>query len=66
MCNSPEPARMISPVSYSSHLSNGSDLANLVNPFCSLGRSAGFLLRTATRNTGDTEYFIYLIGYVSG
>ena len=48
------------------HRTNGSDLDNFLSPSTNLGRSAGFLGLTATLTTGETEYFIDLIGWDSG
>merc|ERR1719387_2921066 len=44
------------------HCTSGSDLDRRLRPSTSLGRSFGFLGCTATRTTGDTEYFIVMIG----
>mmetsp|Transcript_18273 Transcript_18273/g.35907 ORF Transcript_18273/g.35907 Transcript_18273/m.35907 type:complete len:220 (-) Transcript_18273:128-787(-) len=57
-CNSPAPATMCSPDSSVWQRTRGSDLARRLRPSTSLGRSWGFLTSTATRTTGDTEYFI--------
>merc|ERR1719231_1730343 len=52
MCSSPQPAMMCSPDSSMEHCTSGSDLE----------RSFGFLGCTATRTTGETEYFMVTIG----
>lgn len=44
----------------------GSDLASFLIPSTNLGKSAAFFGFTATLTTGDTEYFIDLIGWDSG
>merc|ERR1719352_784730 len=62
MCSSPQPAMMCSPDSSMEHCTSGSDLERRLRPSTSLGRSLGFLGCTATRTTGDTEYFIVTIG----
>merc|ERR1719502_1541584 len=62
MCSSPQPAIMCSPLSSIEHCTSGSDLESRLRPSTSLGRSLGFLGVTATRTTGDTEYFIVTIG----
>lgn len=48
MWSSPEPATVISPVSYFSILIRGSDLESLFRPFSSFCKSAAFLHFTAT------------------
>ena len=60
-CSSPAPAMMCSPVSSIEHWTIGSDLASLLRPSTSLGRSEAILGSTATRTTGETENFIALI-----
>merc|ERR1711935_68317 len=60
-CNSPAPAIMCSPDSSEKIWTIGSDLDRRLRPSTSLGRSAGFLQRTATRTTGETENFICLM-----
>merc|ERR1719460_420272 len=62
MCSSPQPATMCSPDSSVMHCTSGSDLDRRFRPSTSLGRSLGFLGCTATRTTGETEYFIVTIG----
>merc|ERR1719197_1903564 len=62
MCSSPQPAMMCSPLSSIEHCTSGSDLERRLRPSTSLGRSLGFLGCTATRTTGDTEYFMVTIG----
>merc|ERR1719217_384877 len=62
MCSSPQPAMMCSPDYSIEHCTSGSDLDRRLRPSTSLGRSLGFLGCTATRTTGDTEYFIVTIG----
>merc|ERR1719311_962061 len=62
MCSSPQPAMMCSPDSSMEHCTSGSDLDRRLRPSTSLGRSLGFLGCTATRTTGETEYFIVTIG----
>merc|ERR1719163_1294251 len=62
MCSSPQPAMMCSPLSSIEHCKSGSDLDKRLRPSTSLGRSLGFLGCTATRTTGDTEYFMVMIG----
>merc|ERR1719424_489468 len=62
MWSSPQPAMMCSPDSSMEHCTRGSDLERRFRPSTSLGRSLGFLGWTATRTTGDTEYFIVMIG----
>merc|ERR1719310_2613013 len=62
MCSSPQPAMMCSPDSSMEHCTSGSDFARRFKPSTSLGRSLGFLGPTATRTTGDTEYFMVTIG----
>merc|ERR1719160_264232 len=62
MCSSPQPAIMCSPLSSIEHCTSGSDLERRLRPSTSLGRSLGFLGETATRTTGDTEYFIVTMG----
>lgn len=57
---------MFSPVSSRIQTTKGSDLANFLIPSTSFGKSAGFFALTATLTTGDTEYFIDLIGWDSG
>merc|ERR1719316_2655218 len=52
MCSSPQPAMMCSPDSSIEHCTSGSDL----------DRSLGCLAATATRTTGETEYFMVTIG----
>ena len=64
--SSPDPARVISPVSSFSTFSSGSDFDSFVNPLVSLGRSAGLLGLTATLKTGATEYFIDRSGWDTG
>ena len=49
---------MCSPLSSMEHWTMGSDLASLLSPSTSFGRSDGFLASTATRTTGDTLNFI--------
>merc|ERR1719424_299770 len=55
MCSSPQPAMMCSPDSSMEHCTSGSGL----------GRSLGCLAATATRTTGETEYFMVMIGCAS-
>merc|ERR1719313_1462010 len=62
MWSSPQPAMMCSPDSSIEHCTSGSDLERRLRPSTSLGRSFGFLGETATRTTGDTEYFMVTIG----
>merc|ERR1719230_226577 len=62
MWSSPQPAMMCSPDSSIEHCTSGSDLERRLRPSTSLGRSLGFLGVTATRTTGETEYFIVTIG----
>merc|ERR1719310_1373273 len=62
MCSSPQPATMCSPDSSMEHCTSGSDLERRLRPSTSLGRSFGFLGCTATRTTGETEYFMVTIG----
>merc|ERR1719450_83764 len=62
MCNSPQPAMMCSPDSSMEHTTSGSDLERRLRPSTSLGKSFGFFGWTATRTTGDTEYFMVTIG----
>merc|ERR1719379_1874729 len=62
MCSSPQPAMMCSPDSSMEQTTSGSDLERRLRPSTSLGRSFGFLAATATRTTGDTEYFMVTIG----
>merc|ERR1719160_1736008 len=62
MCSSPQPAMICSPDSSMEHCTSGSDLERRLRPSTSFGRSLGFLGETATRTTGDTEYFIVTIG----
>merc|ERR1719502_110988 len=62
MCSSPQPAMMCSPDSSIEHCTSGSDFARRLRPSTSLGRSFGFFGPTATRTTGETEYFIVTIG----
>merc|ERR1719197_1912167 len=62
MWSSPHPAMMCSPLSSIEHCTSGSDLERRLRPSTSLGRSLGFLGCTATRTTGDTEYFMVTIG----
>merc|ERR1719478_706401 len=62
MCSSPQPAMMCSPDSSIEHCTRGSDLERRFRPSTSLGRSLGCLAATATRTTGETEYFIVTIG----
>merc|ERR1719198_2888085 len=62
MCSSPQPAMMCSPDSSIEHCTSGSDLERRLRPSTSLGRSLGFLGVTATRTTGDTEYFMVTMG----
>merc|ERR1719399_1279756 len=62
MCSSPQPAMMCSPDSSMEHCTSGSDLERRLRPSTSLGRSLGFLGCTATRTTGETEYFIVTMG----
>merc|ERR1719163_2219062 len=62
MCSSPQPAMMCSPDSSIEQTTSGSDLERRLRPSTSLGRSLGFLGPTATRTTGETEYFIVTIG----
>merc|ERR1719327_406751 len=65
MWSSPQPATMCSPDSSIEHCTSGSDLERRLRPSTSLGRSFGFLGETATRTTGDTEYFMVTIGWHS-
>merc|ERR1719421_14435 len=65
MCSSPQPAMMCSPDSSMEHCTSGSDLERRLRPSTSLGRSLGFLGVTATRTTGDTEYFMVTMGWHS-
>jgi len=51
-----------SPVYSNEQITNGSDLESFFKPSTSFGKSAGFLGLTATLTTGETEYFIDLIG----
>ena len=60
--SSPAPAMMCSPDSSIEHCTSGSDLLRRLRPSTSLGRSLGFLGCTATRTTGDTEYFMVTMG----
>merc|ERR1719329_943091 len=62
MCSSPQPAMMCSPDSSIEHCTSGSDLDRRLRPSTSLGRSLGCLAATATRTTGETEYFMVTIG----
>merc|ERR1719409_1984112 len=62
MCSSPQPAMMCSPDSSMEHCTSRSDLDRRLRPSTSLGRSLGFLGVTATRTTGETEYFMVMIG----
>merc|ERR1719316_2426605 len=62
MCSSPQPAMMCSPLSSIEHCTSGSDLESRFRPSTSLGRSLGFLGCTATRTTGETEYFMVMMG----
>merc|ERR1719454_2619676 len=62
MWSSPQPAMMCSPDSSIEHCTSGSDLDRRLRPSTSFGRSFGFLGETATRTTGDTEYFMVMIG----
>merc|ERR1719161_3369961 len=62
MCSSPQPAMMCSPDSSIEQTTSGSDLERRLRPSTSLGRSLGFLGVTATRTTGETEYFMVTIG----
>merc|ERR1719217_1583870 len=62
MCSSPQPATMCSPDSSIEHCTSGSDLERRFSPSTSFGKSLGFLGCTATRTTGDTEYFMVTIG----
>merc|ERR1719197_278903 len=62
MCSSPQPAMMCSPDSSIEQTTSGSDLERRFRPSTSLGRSLGCLAATATRTTGETEYFIVTIG----
>merc|ERR1719364_490560 len=62
MWSSPQPAMMCSPLSSIEHCTSGSDLERRLRPSTSLGRSLGFLGVTATRTTGETEYFMVTIG----
>merc|ERR1719502_1231677 len=62
MWSSPQPAMMCSPDSSIEHWTSGSDLERRLRPSTSLGRSFGFLGWTATRTTGETEYFMVTIG----
>merc|ERR1719409_2212924 len=62
MCSSPQPAMMCSPDSSIEHCTRGSDLERRLRPSTSLGRSLGFFGCTATRTTGETEYFMVTIG----
>mmetsp|Transcript_12584 Transcript_12584/g.27326 ORF Transcript_12584/g.27326 Transcript_12584/m.27326 type:complete len:208 (+) Transcript_12584:850-1473(+) len=57
--SSPAPAMMFSPDSSVMICTRGSDLERRLRPSTSLGRSDEFLTWTATRTTGDTEYFIW-------
>lgn len=66
ICNSPDPAIICSPLSSVYVWTKGSDYANLLRPSTNFGRSAGFFGLTATLTTGDTLYFIFLIGWASG
>merc|ERR1740128_1590159 len=63
--SSPAPAMMCSPDSSMMHCTMGSDLANLLRPSTSLGRSAGFLHSTATLTTGETENFMTFMLWAS-
>merc|ERR1719310_1137441 len=65
MCSSPQPAITCSPDSSIEHCTSGSDLARRLRPSTSLGSSLGFLGETATRTTGETEYFIVTMGCAS-
>merc|ERR1719197_1623766 len=62
MCSSPQPAMMCSPDSSIEHWTRGSDLERRLRPSTSFGKSLGFFGWTATRTTGDTEYFMVMIG----
>merc|ERR1719502_2638283 len=62
MCSSPQPAMMCSPDSSIEHCTSGSDLESRLRPSTSLGKSLGFLGVTATRTTGETEYFMVTMG----
>jgi len=62
MWSSPHPAMTFSPVYSNEQITNGSDLESFFKPSTSFGKSAGFLGLTATLTTGETEYFIDLIG----
>merc|ERR1719327_615248 len=62
MWSSPQPATMCSPDSSIEHCTSGSDLDRRLRPSTSLGRSLGFFGETATRTTGETEYFMVTIG----
>merc|ERR1719231_305690 len=65
MWSSPQPAMMCSPLSSIEHCTSGSDFESRLRPSTSLGRSLGFFAATATRTTGDTEYFMVMIGWHS-
>merc|ERR1719408_1015869 len=65
MWSSPQPAMMCSPDSSIEHCTSGSDLERRLRPSTSLGRSLGFLGVTATRTTGETEYFMVTMGWAS-
>merc|ERR1719326_1052502 len=62
MCSSPQPAMMCSPDSSIEHWTSGSDLDKRLRPSTSFGKSLGFFGWTATRTTGETEYFIVTMG----
>merc|ERR1719305_1795248 len=62
MWSSPQPAIMCSPDSSIEHCTSGSDFERRLRPSTSFGRSLGFLGCTATRTTGETEYFMVTMG----
>jgi hypothetical protein len=53
---------MFSPVYSKVQTTKGSDLESFLIPSTSFGKSAAFFGLTATLTTGETEYFIDLIG----
>ncbi len=60
--SSPHSAIKISPVDSKPQTTKGSELDNFFNPVMILGKSYAFFGFTVTLTTGDTEYFIDLIG----
>jgi len=63
--SSPHPAITCSPDSSVWTRTRGSDLESFLSPSTSLGRSEADLTSTATRTTGETEYFMTLMLWAS-